>query len=150
MSRAGRQGALRQRGIAAVELAMVMPVLVLLLAFPLALGRIFWHYTAYQYAAQDAALYLSKAPLSEMGNPARGGEVAGVVTAMVAQQLAELAPGGFSYGLGVTCDGGPCIGNAPTTVGVKISVYFEDIFFSGETGLNFWLTVDVTYPYLGK
>jgi len=151
-----RRAAPRQRGIAAVELAIVMPVLVLLLAFPLALGRIFWHYTAFQYAAQDAARYLSKVPVSEMGNPTRGGEVARVAQAMVAQELAELAPGPVGYVLDVYCisesdsDGGSCAGEVPTAVRVKIKVYFADIFFADYTGLNLWLTVNVAYPYLGK
>jgi Flp pilus assembly protein TadG len=147
MRRAGQHGARRQRGIAAVELAIVMPVLVLLLVFPLYLGRVFWHYTAIQYAAQDAARYLSKAPASEMGNPTRGVAVAAVAQAIVAQELAELAPGSFPYLIQVGCDGVPCAGyGTPTVVRVSLTLYMEDIFFANYTGMNLQLTVDVTYP----
>ena len=59
MRQAAQRGARRQRGIAAVELALVLPVLFILVMFPLYLGRVYWHYTAIQYAAQDAARYLS-------------------------------------------------------------------------------------------
>lgn len=151
MRRIDQRGAWRQRGIAAVEMAMVMPVLVLLLVFPLYLGRVFWHYTAIQYAAQDAARYLSKAPASEMGNPTRGAAVAAVAEAIVAQELAELAPGSFPYGILVSCDGGPCLGfGTPTLVRVHITLFMEDIFFANYTQMNLQLAADVTYPYLGR
>jgi uncharacterized membrane protein len=151
MRRADQGGARRQRGIAAVELAIVLPVLVLLLVFPLYLGRVFWHYTALQYAAQDAARYLSKAPVSEMGNPTRGAAVTAVAEAIVAQELAELAPGSFPYALVITCDGTACVGFAtPAVVRVNITLFMEDIFFASYTQLNLRLVADVTHPYLGR
>lgn len=44
----------RQRGIAALELALVMPVL---LTLPLYFGRLFWYYAALQKGAQNAVRY---------------------------------------------------------------------------------------------
>ena len=151
MRRADRRGAPRQRGIAAVELAVMMPVLIFMLVFPLYLGRVFWHYTVIQHAAQDAARYLSKIPASEMANPLRAPDLAKVAEAIADAQLTELAPGAFRYGLVVTCDGGLCLGfNRPAVVRVNIQVLMEDIFFSGYTSLTLSLTADVSYPYMGK
>ena len=151
MRRAGQRDARRQRGIAAVELALVMPVLVLLLVFPLYLGRVFWHYTAVQYAAQDAARYLSKAPASELGNPTRAGAVAAMAEALVEKELAELAPGEFGYAIDVTCNNVPCVGFGTTTVvRVTITMLMEDIFFASYTGLNLQLIVSVTHPDVGE
>ena len=139
-----------QRGIAAVEMALVLPLMVLLLAFPLFLGRVFWHYTVIQHAANDAARYLSKAPASEMGNPARAPAVAAVANAVIAEELAELAPGSVSYLALVTCDGGLCGGiNMPVTVQVNIQVLVESSFFPAYMSMSIPLTVAISYPYTG-
>jgi Flp pilus assembly protein TadG len=150
MRRAGQRGARRQRGIAAAELALVMPVLVLLLIAPLYLGRVFWHYTAIQYAAQDAARYLSRVPAAEMGNPTRAGTVADVAQAIVAQELAELAPGVVPHTFLSDCNGGACSGTTPTLVHVHVSQYMQDVFFPRYTLVDYDLHADVTYPYVGQ
>lgn len=147
-----QRGARRQRGIAAVELALVMPVLFVLVMFPLYLGRVYWHYTAIQYAAQDAARYLSKVPVSEFQTP-RVVAMTAAASAIAAQDLAELAPGYAPYMIALECSGGPCTGGStrPTSVNVKIRVVMEDIFFSNYTGTtDLTLTADVTYPYVGR
>lgn len=142
---------LRQRGIAAVELAIILPVLVLMLAFPLYLGRVYWHYTVLQHAAQDAARYLSKVPVSELSNPARAADVAEVAREIVRMELAELAPGAYPPDVIIACNNVNCLGYAtPTTVRVSIQLLMEDIFFSGYTQVMIPLSVDVTFPYMGR
>lgn len=145
------RGGSRQRGIAAVELALILPVLVLMLIFPLYLGRVYWHYTVIQHAAHDAARYLSKAPDTEMSNPARAVAVASVADTIIAMELAELAPGAYPYVAQVNCDSGPCVGySKPSKVRVSIQLLVEDIFFPGYLSLTIPLTVDVSYPYMGR
>ena len=61
----------RQRGIAAVELALVLPAFVLLLAATVFIGRTLYHYQAIQKAAHDAARYLASAPALEVSSPSR-------------------------------------------------------------------------------
>lgn len=151
MSALSCRGSPCARGIVAVELAVMLPFLVMLLVLPLYFGRVFWHYTAIQHAAQDAARYLSKAPVSEMGNPTRAIAVASVADAIIARELAELAPGGFPYVADVTCDGGSCVGySRPANVGVIIQVLMENSFFPGYMSMTIPLTVSVTYPYMGR
>lgn len=140
-----------QRGIAAIELALLLPLLVMMLAFPAYLGRVFWHYTMIEHAAQDAARYLSKVPVSEISNPARAATVAAVANQIVAAELAELAPGKYPYALTVTCGNGICVGfNTPPTVGVNIQVLVQDVLFPGSTHLSLPIEANVTYPYLGR
>ncbi|MBP1204823.1 Flp pilus assembly protein TadG [Duganella sp. 1411] len=146
-----RRGARRQHGIAAVELALILPVLVLMLIFPLYLGRVYWHYTVIQHAAHDAARYLSKAPDTEMSNATRAVAVASVADTIIAMELAELAPGAYPYVAQVNCDSGPCVGySRPSKVRVSIQLLVEDIFFPGYLSLTIPLTVDVSYPYMGR
>ena len=49
----------RQRGIAAVELAIAMPVLLLLLVGIVELGRVLYHYNGINKFGRDAARYLA-------------------------------------------------------------------------------------------
>ena len=140
-----------QRGIAALELAFILPVFLVLLAFPLFFGRVFWHYSAMQRAANDAARYLSAVPLSEIRNFARAPAVVAVANAIAQSEVAELAPGPAPILITVLCDTvGQCGGfSTPTTVTVTIQLQIFDIFFSGGA-LNLPLTASVTYPYLGQ
>jgi Flp pilus assembly protein TadG len=141
----------RQRGIAAIELALLLPLFVMMLVFPVYLGRVFWHYTVIEHAAQDAARYLSKVPLSEMTNPGRAATVVAVANQIVVAELAELAPGKYPYTLAVACNNAVCGGFIePATVGVTIQVYMEDVLFPGTTHLRLPLEADVTYPYLRR
>jgi len=141
----------RQRGIAAVELALVLPILLLLLAFPLYLGRVLWHYTVIERAAQDAARYLSTIPASEIKNTALAPAVAAVASNIAAAEIAELAPGSVLPVVNINCDSATCAGiTTPSTVRVSIQVQVDDIFYSGVTGLSVPLTAYVSYPYLGR
>jgi len=141
----------RQRGIAAVELALILPVLLILLVFPLFFGRLFWHYSVMDRAAQDAARYLATIPPSEIRNPARAPALTAVAKSIADAELAELAPGPDGIFVTIGCDAVQCVGFAvPTTVNVAIQVQLTDIFFSNMTSLTIPLMVNVTYPYVGR
>ena len=146
----------RQRGIAAVELAFILPVAVLLLAFPLYFGRVFWHYTVAQKAAQDAARYLASVPLIDMKDPLRVGHAVAVAQDIALAETAELNPGPYAPSITVLCDGLSCAGfSTPATVRVGIQLYMVDFFFYGVTSVLFGdgglaLTADVTVHYVGN
>lgn len=55
-----------QRGIAAIELTLVVGVCLVLLPAMLVFGRVFWHYSVLHKATHDAARYLSSVPLYEL------------------------------------------------------------------------------------
>ncbi|MYM97612.1 TadE/TadG family type IV pilus assembly protein [Duganella vulcania] len=147
----GRPRASRQRGIAAIELALILPVLLILLVFPLFFGRLFWHYSVMERAAQDAAHYLSVIPLSEIRNSARAPALAAVAKSIVDAELAELAPGPDGIFVTIGCDTAQCVGFAtPTNVNVIIQLRVTDIFFSNVTLMTMPLMVNVSYPYVGR
>ena len=145
-----------QRGIAAVELAFVLPVMLVLLAAPLFFGRVFYHYTAAQKAAQDAARYLSTAPLAELANSTRVVHVVSVAQNIAEIETAELNPGPDRPFVSVTCDDWACDGfSAPTMVGVSVHLRMVDTYFpiitslfGGDAGLV--LRAAVKVPYVGK
>jgi Flp pilus assembly protein TadG len=153
----GRKQFSQQNGVAAVEFALLLPILVVLLAVPLFLSYVCWHYSVAQKAAHDAARYLSSAPRSEILTPT-GGEIAAAQFAKsIAEiEVAELKPGPFPILIEAQCNGLMCIGNvAPTTVRVAVRMQVVDQFFPLltaflGTGEGIWLTADVTMPYVGR
>ena len=134
-----------------MELALILPFFLILLTFPLFLGRAYWHYSVIERAARDAARYLSMIPLSEMKNPARAPTLAAVAGQIVNAEVAELAPGPAAIIVTVSCDTGQCAGySVPLKVRVTVQVQVWVIFFSNLTSVVLPLTADVTYPYLAQ
>lgn len=139
------------RGVAAVEFALLVPLLLVLLALPLYLGRYTWHYTAAQVAATNAARYMSAIPVAELTNPYRAPAVANVAYQIVDAHLIELAPGPFAPSVLVQCDNTHCIGaSKPRTVTVNVQIIVRDVFFPTMSRMSMTATVKVTYPYLGR
>ena len=140
----------RHRGVAAVEFALALPVMLILLVLPLYLGWYLYHQTVAQTATQHAARYLSKIPLSEMTNPYRAATVAAVANQIAAEMLAELRPGGIAPSISAACDNVPCVGaNKPTTVSVSIQITVEDIFYP-DPSRSHSISVTTKLPYLGR
>lgn len=147
----------QQQGMAAVELAIVLPLLLALLSAPLFLAYIFWHYSVAQKAAHDAARYLSSAPKAEMLAPT-GSEIeaAKFAKAIALLETAELRPGPFPIYVEAQCNGLTCLGyTAPTTVRVAVRMQMFDQFFPALTGFlgtgdGILLTADVSMPYAGR
>ncbi|GAB3433894.1 pilus assembly protein [Massilia solisilvae] len=149
------------RGVAAVELALWLPFLVLLLGAGLFLARFFWHYTVAQKAAHDAARFLAAATVTEMRVPPVGGgadnPVAAIARKIANDEIAELRPGGlYSPQINVVCDVFyPCAGQfVPKKVSVSIEMSVTDIFFPNLTyGLfntdSLLIQTAVTTNYVG-
>lgn len=149
---------LRQRGIAALEAVLVLPLLLLLLAWITFFGRYFWHYTVAQKAAHDAARYLATVPQREMKTPGFGGgqaPVTQVAQAIAVQETAELNPGPFPPSVMVSCQPLGCTGlSLPGKVRVLVVMQMTDDLFSPITSLvlgddGLLLTADVTMLYVG-
>jgi Flp pilus assembly protein TadG len=145
----------RERGSAAIELALLMPILVTFLTFPVFYARCLWHYTAAQKAAQDAARYMAGVPSAEMRSKKLAGDAQKLAEAIAKQEIAELAPGKEFDPPQVTCDGLACgssTGKTPSKVRAYISFGMADTFFgvvdTGRYGLL--ITADVTMRYAGN
>ncbi|MDQ2819532.1 MAG: pilus assembly protein [Pseudomonadota bacterium] len=137
-------------------MAVILPVMLLLLAFPLLFGRMFWHYAVIQSAAHDAATYLSRVPIAEMTSSVRGSRAADLAHDIVAAEAAELSPGGdYPVSIGILCDGAPCDYGVPVNITVEVRVRMYDPFFSevtwagfGDNGLS--LRAKVAVRYVGQ
>lgn len=120
----------RQRGAAAVELALVLPVLLLLIFLPLFIGRYFWHYTAAQKAAQDAARYLSTVSAQELREEVLAEQAADIARTIALAEIRELNPGPSEPDIIILCGEDPCtgVGDLPLPQTVRVTVrmrYFD-------------------------
>lgn len=146
----------KQGGVAAVEFAVILPLIIIMLAFPIFFARVFLHYSVAQKAAHDAAIYLANIPLSEMSDYDRSIDAGDVATAIVREELGELRPGKNRKPLIVVlCDGGPCGSFTPAVVSVQVRMRMYDDFFNYYTweavgGAGIQLNVMATATYVGN
>lgn len=147
----------RQRGVAAVELAIVLPVLFVLMTVPIFFARYFFHYTVVHKAAQNAARYLSTVSVREMRTPALAVAAGKIANDIAAEELADIAPGQDGPTIEVFC--GPNIlcsgygsGPMPETVAVGVHMYmFDNIFGVVNTGFYGWrIATTAEVRYVGR
>lgn len=146
-----------QRGSIGIEAALILGILILLFAFTLFFGRLFWYYEISQKAAHDAVRFLSTASQVDMRTPGPGGAEAAVASVsrwIIDEEVAALKPYVYPLYIDVHCDFRTCGNGVPTTVRISISMRLkDDIFtplttmFTGEDG--FLMVTDVTMRYAG-
>ena len=140
------------RGVAAVEFAIMLPILVVLLSAPLYIGRVLWQYTAAQKSAHDAAQYLASIPDIEMRSPALTVPATAVAGDMVAAELADFTAGDYPPLVTILCDGAICGGyTVPTMVSVNVQMRVQDPFFGiafGDDGI--FIAADSQMLYMGS
>lgn len=147
-----------EQGSVAVETALVLPVIIMFLAVPLFLARIFWYYSVAEKAAHDSARFLSQASRIEILGPGQGAKpgVVALAEAIIDAELEEIRPGLVATAPTILCEGYTCAGlNVPADVRVAVQIRVRDEIFGpitdpifGEDGLL--LTADVTMAYAGN
>lgn len=145
----------KQRGVAAVELALILPLLVGMLALTVFFSRVFWHYTAAQKAAHDTARYVASVPMTDM-HWSRIAATVNVAQQILDEELAELNPGEAPVSAFVLCDGWNCDGlSQPDTISVRVRMNMSDPLFgpvvqafTGEDSLL--ITAVVHMSYVGR
>lgn len=143
----------RQGGIAAVELALVLPVFLLLLLLPAVLGRAFYYNTVAQKAAHDAALYLAAVRQMDITSPARASQEMLVAQAILAAETPGMQ---FYASPTLQCDNLNCgAATAPGLIHVVLQLTLPADFFNDYAADNagFYgmvVTADVTVPYVGN
>lgn len=139
MNRLLRQMKRHECGSAAVECAVVLPLLFAVLAGALFFGRFFWHYTVAQKAAQDAAEFLATASPTELQIPSPSGDAYVVLAARAVAQaeIAELNPGMYVPTARVYCDSAQCemYKPLPRMVSVHVGMRVDDPFLTLFTSL---------------
>jgi len=144
-------------GSVAVEMAVILPILLLFLAVPLFIARIFWFYSVGEKAAHDAARFLSTATQAEMRTPGGGfneAKVAAVARWIAQQELEEILPFTDGIIIDVQCNTGGCGAAVPNTVHVGVQTTLHDNILGGMTSLYFGgtdlvLYSNVTMRYVG-
>lgn len=143
-----------QRGAAAVEFAIITPLLIIALAPFVLYARYMWHYTVAHKAAQDAARYMSTVSVSEMHSRSLASSAREVAIEIARRELLELAPGEDYPDAEVLCDSATCglrSGSAPSIIRVFITFNMHDPIFNtylGPRGQQFNVIVEV--PYVGR
>jgi Flp pilus assembly protein TadG len=147
-----------EQGSVAVEMAFVLPVLILFLAVPLFLARIFWYYSVAEKAAHDGARFLAQATRLEIQASTGGDEpgVSGLARAIANAELDGIRPALVGAAAASQCDGIPCNGlSIPSMVRVVVQIRVHDGIlgpitdqYFGQDGLL--LTADVTMRYAGN
>jgi len=146
------------RGSVAIEMAIVLPILIVLLTVPIFFARVFWYYNVAQKAAHDAARFLSTATQAELRTMGPGNSAAPVAVlakAIAEEETAVLDPVMQVKVIDVQCNFGTCGVNVPSTVRVWIQMRMQDDLFApytsafyGQDGL--YLSADVTMRYAGN
>lgn len=157
MKRRARAGRPNQKGIAAVEFALVLPVLILLIAFTQFFGRMFWNYTVALKAAHDAATIVAMASNSEIATMKSDSgeiEISKIARQVAQSELAALNTNNVSPAtIDITCDAGTCRGDAvPTDIVVMVKMKMVDFvlpFYTNEVagpeGMSIHAEVRVKY-----
>lgn len=146
----------RQRGVAAVELAILLPLLVVLIAFPLFFGRVFMYYSVAQKAAQNAAMYLATIPKLDMQDTNKSAAAKNIAEEIVEITIGELKPGTGAIGFQIQCDDSSCgLGAIPNNVSVNVRLVLYDDYFSSFTWLFLHdgplvINADAKIGYLGQ
>lgn len=147
----------QQRGVAAVEFAVILPLLIILLTFPIFFGRVFMNYSVLQKSAHDAAIYFATIPISEMENVSvsrAAEEVAASIANSGTEEITARSGSGGPPVIRVLCDDGPCGTGRPTAITVHIRMRLYDDLFNDFT----WIAVGsngillesrVVVPYVG-
>ncbi|WP_306392511.1 TadE/TadG family type IV pilus assembly protein [Telluria beijingensis] len=138
----------RQCGVAAIEMAIMLPMLVIMTIAPFFIAFYYWHYSAIHKSAYGAARYLSTVPVREMNSPDLAARAEGVARAIVAEGLLDLRPASTPL-VSVQCDGLACGDGPPQGVLVDVRVRLADTFFydvyTGDRGLLIQATVRMRY-----
>lgn len=126
---AGPSPALRQQGVAAVEFAIVVFILLLIGAGMVEFGRALWYYDALVKGTRDAARYLSTATTASMGTASvsncgvSGKTAVDCAKDVVVQAATAARVPGFAVGnVSVTCTPTACAAAAKATDITRVSV----------------------------
>jgi Flp pilus assembly protein TadG len=148
----------RPRGVAAIELALILCLTQALIPLLLLFGRVLWHYHVLKHAADEAALAVARQSLLEMQNGNSAALAYRLASDAADHARLEHLPG-ISY-VPVSCSSGPahtCTGIAGGTVTVSVVSHVTMSAFrpliarymdNGGRTLN--LVVASTVPYVNR
>jgi len=145
-------------GSVAVEMALILPLFLILLAGPLYMARAAWFYSVGQKAAHDATRYVATATQAELRTAGGGfneARVPAIARWIAQQELGELVPLTDGIAIGIQCDGEPCSALTPTQVHTSVQVTLHDHLLGSLTmdylgSIDMTMTSEVTMRYVAQ
>lgn len=144
----------REQGVAAIEFALILTLVALLITVPVYFAKVFSHYSVAQKAARDAAIFVSTVPLTSMSTKEGADAAVAAAREIIAAEVADLHPGmGQSVAVEILCDNGECGAGRPANVMVRVKMTMKDDSgwaapLGALTGVD--LSAVVELRYLGK
>ncbi len=139
---------LRERGVAAIEMAFIMPILFAMLVVPFFLAVYFWHYSAVYKTAYSGARFLSTVSVREMNSPDLSEAMEEQVQQIIDDGVADLNPAARPL-VDIDCDGMTCGDGPPQEVLVRVRLRILDTYFgnfyTGDRGLLIQAAVRMRY-----
>ncbi len=130
-----------RRGVALIELALILMFAIGLLPVVLVLGRVFWHDIALQKVTYAGARYMASLPPVQMSNPAQVAQARQLVYQMVGEAArgAHLAMAPGAGEVTILCGEDDCNGASelPATVQVRVRLEMTAGEMAGATGAWF-------------
>ena len=145
-------------GSVSVEMALILPLFLILLAGPLYLARAAWFYSVGQKAAHDATRYVATATQAELRTGGGGfneARVPAIARWIAQQELGEVVPFTDSIVITILCDSSGCGVLTPTRVRTIIQISLQDTLLGGLTtqylgSTNMALSSNVTMRYVDR
>jgi hypothetical protein len=146
------------QGSVAVEMALILPLFLILLAGPLYLARAAWFYSVEQKAAHDATRYVATATQAEMRTAGGGfneARVPAIARWIAQQELGEIVPLTDGISITIQCDGDACSLLKPSTVRTSIRIGLKDNLLGSLTeqylgSTDMTLSSEVTMRYVDR
>lgn len=137
-----------ERGAAAVELALMLPMLLVLLTAPFFMGIYLWHYGAIHKTSYSAARFLATVPARIMSSPELAQQAERLTRDLITDGIGDLHPAATPI-ITVLCDGLSCGDGPPQEVSIDVRVRLKDNFFytalTGDRGLLMQANVRMYY-----
>jgi hypothetical protein len=133
-------------GSVAVEMALILPLFLILLAGPLYMARAAWFYSVGQKAAHDATRYVATATQAELRTGGGGfneARVPAIARWIAQQELGELVPLTDSIAITIQCDGSACSVLVPTRVSTAVRITLHDHLL-GSLTMDYLGSADMT------
>ena len=145
-------------GSVAVEMALILPLFLILLAGPLYMARAAWFYSVGQKAAHDATRYVATATQAELRTGGSGfneARVPAIARWIAQQELGELVPLADSIAITIQCDGDACNALTPGRVRTGVQITLHDQLLGGLTmdylgSADMTMTSEVTMRYVAQ
>ena len=145
-------------GSVAVEMALILPLFLILLAGPLYIARAAWFYSVGQKAAHDATRYIATATQAELRTGGGGfneARVPAIARWIAQQELGEIVPFTDSILITILCDGDNCGLLTPVRVRTAVRIGLQDNLLGSLTvdylgSTNMTLSSEVTMRYVDR